>query len=150
MKVDSMHEKVTWAETKFHGCGLDGPAGRVRVRSLRGESGRDLSNSCACGPGLFQNLRVWAGSGQKFQAEQESSAHPGLHYQKTERETSDTSKSQQNQASWNKTVLKFGSGNKLNVHNYVSIFFVIFSWSHDLEKVTSPSVWLGVRIAPRA
>jgi len=24
-------------------------------------------------------------------------------------------------------------------------FFVIFSWSHDLEQVTSLSVWLGVR-----
>ena len=28
-------------------------------------------------------------------------------------------------------------------------FFVIFPWSHDLEQVTSPSVWLGVRRTPR-
>ena len=27
---------------------------------------------------------------------------------------------------------------------------VIFPWSHDLEKVTSLSVWLGVRRTPRA
>jgi len=28
-------------------------------------------------------------------------------------------------------------------------FFVIFPWSHDLEQVTSLSVWLGVRCTPR-
>jgi len=28
-------------------------------------------------------------------------------------------------------------------------FFAIFSWSHDLEQVTSLSVWLGVRRTPR-
>ena len=54
------------------------------------------------------------------------STHPGLSYQKTERETSDTSKSQLNQASWNRTVLKFGSENKLNVRNYLSIHFLDF------------------------
>ena len=27
--------------------------------------------------------------------------------------------------------------------------FVIFPWEHDQEKVTSPSVWLGVRRTPR-
>jgi len=29
-------------------------------------------------------------------------------------------------------------------------FFVIFLWSHDLEQVTSLSVWLGVRRTPKA
>ena len=76
------------------------------------------------------------------------SAHPGFPHHKTERETSDDSKSQLNQASWNKTVLKFGSENQLNVHNYLSILFWDFSWSHDLEQVTSLSVWLGVRRIP--
>jgi len=37
----------------------------------------------------------------------------------------------------------------LNVHDYVGSFFVIFPWSHDLEKVTPLSVWLGVRRTPR-
>ena len=32
---------------------------------------------------------------------------------------------------------------------YLSIFFVIFPWSHDLEQVTSLSVWLGVRRTSR-
>ena len=44
------------------------------------------------------------------------SAYSGWPDQKTKRET--ISKSQLNQASWNRTVLKFGSENKLNVHNY--------------------------------
>jgi len=34
------------------------------------------------------------------------------------------------------------------VHNYISTFFVIFSWSHDLENVTACSVWRGVRRTP--
>jgi len=54
------------------------------------------------------------------------SAHPGLLHQKTKRETSDASKSQLNQASSNKTVLKFGSENQLNVHNYLSILLYDF------------------------
>jgi len=29
-------------------------------------------------------------------------------------------------------------------------FFVIFPWSHDLEQVASPPVWLGVRRTPRS
>jgi len=29
------------------------------------------------------------------------------------------------------------------------LFFVIFAWSHDLEQVTSLSVWLGVHRTPR-
>ena len=28
-------------------------------------------------------------------------------------------------------------------------FFVIFPWSHDLEQVTSRSVWFGVRPTPK-
>jgi len=60
-------------------------------------------------------------------------------------ETSVASKSQINQASWNRTVLKFDSENQLNIYNTVEFFFVIFPWSHDLEKVTYLSVWLGVR-----
>ena len=51
------------------------------------------------------------------------------------RETNDASKSQVNQASWNRLVLKFDSGNQLGIHNYLWIvFFVIFPWSHDLVK----------------
>ena len=33
--------------------------------------------------------------------------------------------------------------------NYLSIFFAIFPWSHDLKQVTSLSVWLGARRTPR-
>jgi len=54
------------------------------------------------------------------------SARPGLLHQKTKRETSDASKSQLNQASSNKTVLKFGSENQLNVRNYLSILLYDF------------------------
>ena len=54
------------------------------------------------------------------------SAHPGLPHQKTKRETSDASKSQLNQANWNRTVSKFGS-NQLNGHNDFSILFLWFS-----------------------
>jgi len=54
------------------------------------------------------------------------SAHPGLPHQKMKRETSDASKSQLNQASWNSKVLKFGWENQLNVHIYLSIFFCDF------------------------
>ena len=46
--------------------------------------------------------------------------HTGLPHPKTKRETSDALKSQLNQASWNRKVLKFGSENQLNVHNYLS------------------------------
>ena len=38
---------------------------------------------------------------------------------KNERETSVASLNQPNQARWNRTVLKFGSENQLNVHNSV-------------------------------
>jgi len=61
------------------------------------------------------------------------SAHPRLPPQKTKRETGDASKSQLNQARWNRTVLIFGSENLLNFHNFQS-FFVIFPWLHDMEK----------------
>ena len=33
--------------------------------------------------------------------------------------------------------------------DFLSILFVIFPWSRDLEQVTSLSVWLGVRLTPR-
>jgi len=33
--------------------------------------------------------------------------------------------------------------------DYLSIFFVIFPWSHDLEQVTSLSVCLGVLRTPK-
>jgi len=46
------------------------------------------------------------------------SAHSGLLHQRTKRETSDALKSQLNKASWNRKVLKFGSENLLNAHNY--------------------------------
>ena len=62
------------------------------------------------------------------------SKHPGLPDQKMKQETSDVSKSQLNQASWNKTVLKSGSKNQLNVHNYLSILFCDFPLMCDLEK----------------
>jgi len=59
------------------------------------------------------------------------SAHPELPHQKTRRETSDASTSQLNQASWNKTVLKFGSGNQLN---YLSILLLSFSLNRTIWK----------------
>jgi len=54
------------------------------------------------------------------------SIHPGLPHQKPKRETSDASKSQLNQSSWNGTVIKCGSENQLYVHNYLSIPFYEF------------------------
>jgi len=51
------------------------------------------------------------------------SAYPGLPYQKTKQETNDASKSQLKQASWNRTVLKFGSENHTAV-----IIFNSFLW----------------------
>jgi len=51
------------------------------------------------------------------------STHPWLPNHKTKRESCDASRSQLNQASWNRTFLKYGSENQLNVHNYLSIFF---------------------------
>ena len=53
-------------------------------------------------------------------------AHPGLPHQKRKRETSDALKSQLNQESWNRTVLKSGSENQLNVHNFITILFSDF------------------------
>jgi len=53
-------------------------------------------------------------------------SHPGLLYQKTKWTTSDASKSQVNQASWNRAVWKFGSEKQLNVQNYLSIFICDF------------------------
>jgi len=44
------------------------------------------------------------------------SARPGLPHQITKRETKEASKSQLNQASWNRTVLKFVPENQLNFH----------------------------------
>ena len=77
------------------------------------------------------------------------SAHPGLPHQKTKRETNDASKSKLNQASWNKTVLKFVSENQIKGRNFFQSFFVIFPWKLDLDKITSLSVQLGVRRTPR-
>jgi len=54
------------------------------------------------------------------------SAHSGLPHKKMKQETSDTSNSQLNQASWNTAVLKFSSENKLNVHYYLSTFICDF------------------------
>jgi len=64
------------------------------------------------------------------------SAHPGLTHQKTKRENSDASKSQLNQASWNRGVLKFGSENKLNVHILLLSFnpFLWFSLDRTIWK----------------
>ena len=62
------------------------------------------------------------------------SAHPGLPDQKTKRETSNASKSQRNQASWNRAVLKFGSENQLHVHNYLSILFLLFFLPRTIWK----------------
>jgi len=45
--------------------------------------------------------------------------------------------------------LIFGTENELGVHNYLSILFCDLPWSHNLEKVTSLSIWLGVRCTPR-
>jgi len=65
------------------------------------------------------------------------SAHPRLRHQKTKRETSNAWKRLLHQASWNVTVLKFEANNPWEVHSYLSRFFVIYTWSHDLEQVTS-------------
>jgi len=77
------------------------------------------------------------------------SAHPGLPHQKTKLETRDASKSQINQASWNRTILKFVLEDQLNVHIYLWRLFVIFPWSHDLEQFMLLSVWLSVCRTPR-
>ena len=78
------------------------------------------------------------------------SAHSAWPHQKTKRETSDASKTQLDQESWNRTVLKFDSENQLNVQNYIfQCFSAFFPWSHGMEKITSLSVWLGVRRTPR-
>jgi len=69
------------------------------------------------------------------------SAHPGLPHQKPKRETSDASKSQLNQASWNRAVLKFDLENQLTVNP----FSWFLPWLHDLDKVTPLSSWLGMR-----
>jgi len=68
------------------------------------------------------------------------SAHPGLPHQKTKRETSDASKSQLNQASLNRTALKFRSENQLNVHSYLSILlcdFPLIARSGTIHVTTS-------------
>jgi len=59
------------------------------------------------------------------------------------------SKSQLNQAGWNRTVSKFASENQINVHNYLSILFCDFPFIARSGKVTSWA-WLGVRRTPRA
>jgi len=64
------------------------------------------------------------------------SAHPRLPHQNTKRETCDASKSQVNQSSWNRKVLKFGSENQLNVHNYLSNSGVTRGFSHGGKNVT--------------
>ena len=51
-----------------------------------------------------------------------------LAHHKMKRETSDASKRQLNQASWNRIVLKYGSGNQLSIHNYFSILLWFFPW----------------------
>jgi len=61
------------------------------------------------------------------------SAHPALPNHKTKGETSDASNCQLNQASWNRTVLKFGSENQLNAHNFTSIVF-LFSLARTIWK----------------
>ena len=65
------------------------------------------------------------------------SAHPGLPHQNTKRETSDASKSQVNQSSWNSKVLKFGSENQLNVHNYLFNSGVTRGLSHRGQNLTA-------------
>jgi len=77
------------------------------------------------------------------------SAHPGLPDQETKLETRHASKSQINQASWNRTVLKYVPEDQLKVHIYLSSLFSDFLRSHDLEKVMSLSLWLGVCRTPR-
>jgi len=54
------------------------------------------------------------------------SAHPGLPHQKTKLETRDASRSQINQASWNRTILKFVPEDQLNVHIYLPSLFCDF------------------------
>jgi len=64
------------------------------------------------------------------------SAYPGLPHQNMKRETSDSSKSQVNQLSWNRTVLKFGSENQLKVHNYLFNSGVTRGLSHGGQNLT--------------
>jgi len=64
------------------------------------------------------------------------SANPGLPYHNMKRETSDASKSQLNQANWNRKVLKFSSENHKNIHWFSLNLLVWFSiWSHDLKYI---------------
>jgi len=60
------------------------------------------------------------------------SAHPGLLHQKTKLEARDASKSQINQASWNRTILKLVAEDQSNVH----ISFKLFLW-FSLDR----SIW---------
>jgi len=79
------------------------------------------------------------------------SAHPRLSHPKTKRETSNVPESQINQASWNRTVLNFWHRKSVTgKHPHLSFypFFVIFPWSHELEKVKSSSVWTLIGCAP--
>ena len=55
------------------------------------------------------------------------SAHPGLPHHKTKPETRNASKSQTNQASCNRTILKFVAEGQFNVHIYLSSLFLWFS-----------------------
>jgi len=77
------------------------------------------------------------------------SAHPGLPQQKTKRESSDASKSELNQASWNETVLKFDSENLMDDHNYFSIllwFFLdrtIWKESRQFDWVSATHLSIG-------
>jgi len=70
------------------------------------------------------------------------------HIQKLKRETSDASKSQLNQASWNRIIVKFGS-QKASIIIFQSSFcdFPLIARS---AKVTSLSVSLGVHRTPSA
>ena len=65
------------------------------------------------------------------------SAHPGLPHQNMKCETSDASKSQVNQSRWNRKVLKFGSENQLNVHNYLFNSGVTRGLNHRGQNLTA-------------
>ena len=68
-----------------------------------------------------------------------TNAHPSLPHQNTKRETSYASKSQVNQSSWNKKVLKFSSENQLNAHNYLFNSGITRSLSHGGQNLTAGS-----------
>jgi len=81
----------------------------------------------------FEMMRIW-----QAQVCGCISAYRGLPHQHMKRETSGASKSQLNQASRNRTVLKVSSENHKNVRNYLSILFLWFSFDRTIWHISVP------------